>query len=36
VFSAVAAGALRILAVPPDRIDDVAPERLTRLAARTP
>jgi cell division protein FtsI (penicillin-binding protein 3) len=35
VFSAVAAGTLRILAVPPDAIDP-APDRPTRLAASLP
>ncbi len=36
VFSAVAAGALRILAVPPDGADATAPKPLTRLAASVP
>ena len=36
VFSAVAAGALRILAVPPDGVDVTAPKPLTRLAASVP
>jgi cell division protein FtsI (penicillin-binding protein 3) len=36
VFSAVASGALRILAVPPDGVDETAPRPLTRLAARVP
>lgn len=36
VFSAVAAGALRILAVPPDGVDATAPAPLTRLAASVP
>ncbi len=36
VFSAVATGALRVLAVPPDAVDANPPERLTRLAARLP
>lgn len=36
VFSAVAAGALRILAVPPDGVDAIAPKPLTRLAASVP
>jgi len=36
VFSAVATGALRILAVPPDGVDAAASVRPTRLAVRTP
>lgn len=36
VFSAVATGALRILAVPPDGTDAAASVRPTRLASRTP
>jgi cell division protein FtsI (penicillin-binding protein 3) len=36
VFSAVATGALRVLAVPPDGVDTSPPERPTRLAARQP
>ena len=37
VFSAVASGALRILAVPPDSVDaGVRPGRSTQLAARAP
>jgi cell division protein FtsI (penicillin-binding protein 3) len=36
VFAAVATGALRILAVPPDGADAAAAVRPTRLAARTP
>jgi cell division protein FtsI (penicillin-binding protein 3) len=36
VFSAVAAGALRILAVPPDAADPAADKPLTKLASRTP
>jgi len=36
VFSAVAAGALRILAVPPDGVDATEPKPLTRLAASVP
>jgi cell division protein FtsI (penicillin-binding protein 3) len=36
VFSAVAAGALRILAVPPDGIEPPAAPEPTRLALRTP
>jgi cell division protein FtsI (penicillin-binding protein 3) len=36
VFSAVATGALRVLAVPPDGVDTNPPERPTRLAARQP
>jgi len=36
VFSAVASGALRILAVPPDDVEEAAPKPLTRLAASVP
>jgi cell division protein FtsI (penicillin-binding protein 3) len=36
VFAAVATGALRILAVPPDGAEAAASARPTRLAARTP
>jgi len=36
VFSAVAAGALRILAVPPDAADPAADRPLTKLASSTP
>ena len=36
VFSAVAAGALRILAVPPDAADPVADKPLTKLASSSP
>ena len=36
VFSAVATGALRVLAVPPDGVDANPSGRLTRLAARQP
>jgi cell division protein FtsI (penicillin-binding protein 3) len=36
VFSAVASGALRILAVPPDDVQDTAPKPPTRLAASVP
>jgi len=36
VFSAIASGALRILAVPPDDVDAAASRPLTRLAASVP